>query len=183
MHRTTEVEVCSFLIQVLGRQEEKEGRSRRGWQRMSWWDGITTSTDMNLSKLREMVEDRETWHAAIHGVRKRQTWQSNWTTIIQVCCPTPCRLWVRKWHWRDRNYSGKTIDFYQLKLTEISIPVWKTSRSSNGKSLTVKKQKSRSFQILDCQVLDWQVMHVQKTPQSEHQKRKAETREKNTFET
>ena len=61
-----------------------EGRRRRGWQRMRWLNGSSDSMDMSLSKLQELVMDREACYAAVYGITKRWTWLSDWTELTKM---------------------------------------------------------------------------------------------------
>ena len=91
-----------------------EGRRRRGWQRMKWLDGFTDSMGMSLSKVWEMVKDRETWSAEVLRVSKNQTQLSDWTTTYkkQPMCPSADE-WVRKM------WDIDTMDYYSAKKIEI----------------------------------------------------------------
>ena len=90
MQRTDSLEITLMLGKV-------QGGKRWGWQRMRWMYGITNSTDMSLSKLRELVFNRESWHAAVNGVANSWTQLNNWTELNFPHWMVLKHLWKVSW--------------------------------------------------------------------------------------
>ena len=158
MQRTDSLEKTLVLGRIGGR--------RRGRERMRWLDGITDSMDMNLSKLWELVMDKEAWHAAVHGVAKNQTRLSDWTELNRnnsmsklvsrlrdgyhpkAPCPSSLKSQILPWSEYHLSISPPTL---KKKMCELVIHSCQTLCDPMDYSLP----GSSVHEILQARILEW----------------------------